>query len=115
MASTTYEMVGAVKVVLDMMTFPSGFSKREFVVTSEEDYPQDIKFVCMKEKCGLLDKVAPGDRVKILFSIRGNLYKERYYVDLQAFRVDKLDGDGASVEYDAVEPEPMSTDEPMPF
>ena len=115
MAGTTYEMVGSVKVMLEVKTFSSGFSKREFVVTSEEDYPQDIKFVCIKEKISLLEKVAPGDRVKIFFTLRGNLYKENYYVDLQAFRVDKLDSDGTSVEYDAVEPEPMPTDEPMPF
>ncbi|MCL2104051.1 MAG: DUF3127 domain-containing protein [Kiritimatiellaeota bacterium] len=113
MAGTTYEMVGAVKVVFDVVTFPSGFTKREFVVTMEDDYPQDIKFACIKEKCALLENVAPGDRVKVLFNLRGNLFKERYFVDLQAYRIDKLDGDGASVEYD--DPGPMPTDEPMPF
>jgi len=113
MAGTTYEMVGAVKVVFDAMTFASGFTKREFVLTTEEDYPQDVKLVCVKEKCALLDTVAPGNRVKVAFTIRGNLFKERYFVDLQAYRIDKLDGDGSSVEYDPVEPPP--SDEPMPF
>ena len=111
--ASTYEMVGTVKVVLEMMTFASGFTKREFVLTMEDEYPQDIKFACVKEKCVLLDNVAPGERVKVAFRIRGNLFKERYFVDLQAFRIDKMDGDGSSVEYDAAEP--MPTDEPMPF
>lgn len=113
MANAVYEMVGTVKVLFDMMTFASGFTKREFVLTLEDDFPQDIKFACIKEKCALLDNVAPGERVKVSFRIRGNLFKERYFVDLQAFRIDKMDGDGASVEYDVVEP--MPTDEPMPF
>jgi len=112
--ASTYEMVGTVKVVLEMMTFASGFTKREFVLTMEDEYPQDIKFACVKEKCVLLDNVAPGERVKVAFRIRGNLFKERYFVDLQAWRIDKMDGDGSSVEYDTAE-QPMPTDEPMPF
>ena len=113
MAGTTYEMVGKIKLMFDPMTFASGFTKREFVLTMEDDYPQDVKFVCVKEKCGLLDRVAVGDRVKIDFRIRGNEYKERYYVDLQAFKIDKMDADGSSVSYDEAEPPPP--DDPTPF
>ena len=113
MAGVVYEMTGAVKVVFEPMTFPSGFVKREFVLTMEDDYPQDIKFSCVKEKTSLLNGIAPGDQVKVSFRIRGNLFKERYFVDLQAFRIEKMDGDGSTVELDAAEPLP--TDEPMPF
>jgi len=113
MAGNTYEMIGKIKLMFDPMTFASGFTKREFVLTMEDDYPQDVKFVCVKEKCGLLDHVAVGDRVKVAFRIRGNEYKERYYVDLQAFKIDKLEADGSSVSYDEVEPPPP--DDPTPF
>lgn len=87
--ANTFEMSGKVKVVFEPMTFASGFMKREFLVTMEDDYPQDVKFVCVKEKCALLDGVQAGDEVKVSFRIRGNLYKERYFVDLQAFLIDK--------------------------
>ncbi|MEI6645841.1 MAG: DUF3127 domain-containing protein [bacterium] len=113
MAGTTYEMMGSIKVISEPVAFPSGFTKREFVITMEDDYPQDIKFACVKEKCGLLDNVVVGERVKVSFRIRGNLYKERYFVDLQAFRIDKTDADGSSVSYD--EAAPVPSDEPMPF
>jgi hypothetical protein len=89
--SNTYEMSGKVKVLFEPMTFASGFMKREFVVTMVDDYPQDIKFACVKEKCSLLDSVQVGDEVNVKFSIRGNLFKDRYFVDLQAFRIDKTD------------------------
>lgn len=114
MAGTTYEMIGKIKVMFEPMTFASGFTKREFVLTMEDDYPQDVKFVCVKEKCGLLDRVAVGERVKVAFRIRGNEYKERYYVDLQAFQIEKLDADGSSVAYDDAEP-PSPPDDPTPF
>lgn len=114
MAGTTYEMIGKVKVIFEPMSFASGFTKREFVLIMEDDYPQDVKFVCVKEKCGLLDRVAVGERVKVDFRIRGNEYKERYYVDLQAFKIDKMDVDGSSVSYDEAEP-PSPPDDPTPF
>jgi len=114
MAGTTYEMIGKIKVMFEPMTFASGFTKREFVLVMEDDYPQDVKFVCVKEKCGLLDRVTVGERVKVAFRIRGNEYKERYYVDLQAFQIEKLDTDGSSVAYDDAEP-PSPPDDPTPF
>ena len=113
MAGNTYEMIGKIKVIFEPMSFASGFTKREFVLIMEDDYPQDVKFVCVKEKCGLLDRVAVNDRVKVDFRIRGNEYKERYYVDLQAFKIDKMDADGSSVSYD--EAEPLPPDDPTPF
>jgi hypothetical protein len=113
MAGNTFEMIGKIKLVFEPITFQSGFTKREFVLTMEDDYPQDIKFACIKEKCGLLDHVAVGDRVRVEFRIRGNEYKERYYVDLQSFKIDKLDADGSSVSYDEAEPPPQ--DDPTPF
>jgi hypothetical protein len=87
-----YEMSGAVKVVFEVMTFGSGFTKREFVLTTEDNYPQAVKFVCVKENTALLNGLQPGARVKVAFRIRGNEYKERYFVDLQAFKIEPLDG-----------------------
>jgi len=95
MASKTYEIEGVVKVVEDMQTFDSGFTKREFVVTTEEDYPQDVKLECVKDRCSLLDNVSVGDRVMAAFNLRGNEYNGRYYVNLQAWRLSKLE-DGSN-------------------
>ena len=86
-----YEMSGRIKAVFDVMTFASGFTKREFVLTTEENYPQDVKFVCVKEKTALLDGLQPGARVSVSFRIRGNEYKDRYFVDLQAFKIEPLE------------------------
>lgn len=97
--SKSFELEGALKVIMDVMTFQSGFQKREFVVTEEDDrYPQDIKFAVVQNNCKLLDKFQVGDRVKVTFSLRGSFYKERYYTDLQAFKIEKLEADGSSLE-----------------
>ena len=91
-----YELTGRVKEVFDGQVFPSGFSKREFVVTTEENYPQDIKLECIKDRCELLTDVAVGDRVEVRFNLRGNEYRERYYVNLQAWRITKMEESAGS-------------------
>ncbi len=93
-----YEMEGTVKVIEETQTFASGFSKREFVITTEDKYPQDVKFECTKEKIEMVDRLKVNDRVKVSFNIRGNEYKGRYYVNLQAWKVEGAPGgevDGA--------------------
>ena len=66
-----YEIEGTIKVILDTQTFGSGFTKREFVVTTDEKFPQDVKLETIKDKVQLLDKYSEGQRVKASFNIRG--------------------------------------------
>ena len=84
-----YELTGTVKLIADLVTFDSGFTKREFVVTTDDDrYPQDIKFECVKDRCTLLDAITPTQRVTVSFNLRGNEYKGRYVVSLSAWKIE---------------------------
>lgn len=83
----SYEMTGTVKVVMDLMTFDSGFTKREFVVTTRDQWPQDVKFETVKDKTAILDNIEPGQEVTVHFDIRGNEWKDRYFVNLSAWRI----------------------------
>ena len=88
-----YEIEGTIKVIMDVMTFGSGFTKREFVITSGDDrYPQDIKMEFVKDKVALLERFRPGQRVKVGFEIRGNENNGKYYVSLSAWRIGPADG-----------------------
>ncbi|MFV1996356.1 MAG: DUF3127 domain-containing protein, partial [Verrucomicrobiales bacterium] len=78
-------------------SFDSGFSKREFVVEVEDGkYPQMVKFEAVKDKTSLTDGLSVGDRVKVFFDIRGNEYNGRYYVNLNAWKLEKA-GSGGDV------------------
>ena len=85
-----YELQGTIKLVYELQTFASGFSKREFVVTTQDRFPQDVKFEAVKEKTSMLDNVNVGDQVNVFFDIRGNEYKDRYYVNLVAWKMEPL-------------------------
>ena len=91
----SYDLEGKVKVIMDEQSFDSGFTKREFVVTTDEKYPQDIKFECVKDKCSMLDEYPAGQNVKVSFNMRGNEFKERYYVNLTCWKMEAAD-DGAA-------------------
>lgn len=89
--SQQYDLRGKVKTIMDTQTFASGFSKREFVVTTEDQYPQDVKFEAVKDKIAMVDKLQEGQSVNVSFNIRGNEYQGRYYVNLQAWRIQPAD------------------------
>lgn len=89
------ELTGTIKVINDTQTFESGFQKREFVVTTNDpNYPQDIKLELIKDKCSVLDTYNVGQDVKVSFNLRGNEYNGKYYVNLQAWRVELNSEDG---------------------
>lgn len=125
MASTTFELTGTLKVLEDTQTFASGFSKREFVVeVPDGKYPQLIKFEALKDNISLLDSVSIGDELKVTFDIRGREYNGRYFVNLNAWKVEASQGDSSSSGPDeppseafdnTLDNEPDPTDDDIPF
>ena len=86
----SYQIIGTVKLIEEQQTFSSGFTKQEFVVTTEEKFPQDVKLEATKEKIEKLANVTTGDRVDVSFNIRGNEYQGRYFVNLQMWEIKVL-------------------------
>ena len=81
---------GTIKLINETQTFDSGFQKREFVVTTKEQYPQDLKIELIKDKCDKLDSFGEGQEVEVAINLRGNEYNGKYYVNLQAWKIDAL-------------------------
>ena len=112
----TYEMTGTVKLVKETQTFNSGFTKREFVLTTEDDrYPQEIAISCIKDGCALLDGVQAGERLRVVFTIRGREYQGRHYVNLEAYKVERMDAVAADGGEAPISDEPPLDDSIMPF
>lgn len=91
-----FELEGTVKVINEVQSFASGFTKREFVVEVEDGkFPQSIKFECVKEKTAMVDDYQVGDSVKVFFDIRGNEYNGKFYVNLNAWKLEKPGAGGS--------------------
>lgn len=85
------KLSGTIKLIGEKQTFDSGFQKVEFVLTTnEEKYPQDIKFEVVQDKVDDFIKYNKvGKAVDVDFNVRGNEYKGKYYVSLNAWKVFK--------------------------
>ena len=115
-----FEISGTIKKIYEEQTFGSGFNKREFVLTVPDGrFPQDIKFETVKDKVALVSAFKIGDPVKVAFDIRGREWKDNYYVNLNAWKIEAA-GSADSAGEDGPplnEPEPGagSMDEEPPF
>ncbi len=111
-----YEAAGKIKVINETQSFPSGFSKREFVVTTAHDkFPQDLKFEIVKDKCPLLDAFDVGQDVQVSFDIRGNEYNGKYFVNLSCWKIQAANGGEPSrAPREPVREQGSRTSEPSP-
>jgi hypothetical protein len=91
--ANSFELTGTLKVLEDLQTFASGFTKREFVIeVPDGKYPQMVKFETVRDKIDQLNTLSIGDELKVTFDIRGNEYKGRYYVNLNAWKIESSGG-----------------------
>ena len=113
------EATGKIKVIFDLQTFPSGFSKREFVVTiGDDNYPQDIKFEILKDKCSLLDSFQVDQDVTVTYDLRGNEHNGKYYVNLVCWQLASADSGSevvADTQVSAPARDEVSFDDEPPF
>lgn len=90
------ELEGVLKQIGETQTFGNnGFRKREFIITTEDQYPQHIQLELVQDKCSLLDKYAEGERVKVSINIRGREWvnpqgETRYFNTIQGWRIENL-------------------------
>ena len=82
------KLSGKIKLIGEKQTFDSGFEKVEFVITTNDKYPQDVKFEIVKDAMeNFLKYNKVGQDVEVSFNVRGNEWKGKYYVSLTAWKV----------------------------
>lgn len=89
------EISGRIKKIFDEQTFNSGFRKREIVITTQEQYPQDILVEFTQDKIELLNPLSIGDEVKISINLRGREWINpegvaKYFNSIQGWRLEKV-------------------------
>jgi hypothetical protein len=87
------QVKGTIKVINPTQVISEKFSKREFVLTDESQYPQDILFQATQDKCSLLDNIGVGQQVEVSFNLRGREWTSpagevKYFNTLEAWRIE---------------------------
>ena len=65
------EIKGKIVGINDTIVVSESFSKREFKVTTLDQYPNTYKVQVTKDKCSLLDKFKVGDEVNVHCNLNG--------------------------------------------
>lgn len=89
------ELTGKVKVVKPTQQISDNFAKREFVITTNDQYPQSIQLEVINDKCSMLDNLAVGDNVRCSINIRGREWtnkdgETKYFNTIQVWRIEQV-------------------------
>ncbi len=90
---------GKVKLINETKEYGSnGFRKREIVLTTQEQYPQNILVEFIQDRTNLLDVFNVGDLVKIDINLRGREWTNdkgeiKYFNSIQGWRIEKVEDD----------------------
>ena len=87
------EVIGKIKVVQSVIE-KGTFKSQNVVITTSEQYPQDISVQFVQDKCALLDNYKAGDEVKVSINLRGRMWinpqdEEIYFNTIQGWKIEK--------------------------
>lgn len=108
-----FELSGRLIEKFDEVQINDRFKKREFVIekTEANGFTEQIKFQLVQDKTNLIESFGINDELKVSFNIKGNKWKDNYFVNLQAW---KIESDSAGSSSGANMPPPPSiNDAPM--
>jgi hypothetical protein len=98
-----FKINGTLKVVNPTQVISEKFSKREFVIETTDQYPQLVMFQLTQDKCDYLDVYQLGQQVDVSFNLRGREWNSpsgetKYFNTLEAWKIERLDGSGESIQ-----------------
>ena len=86
----SFEIEGRLHKIFDTESKTETFQARDFVLYIEDgNYPQYIKFQLTQDRCGLIDNFNENDQIKVTFDLRGREWNEKYFTNLNAWKIEK--------------------------
>ena len=88
---------GKIKLIGETKEYgTNGFRKRELVVTTQEQYPQNILVELVQDRCEILNSYQVGELVKIDINIRRREWTNKdnevkYFNSIQGWRIEKIE------------------------
>jgi single-strand DNA-binding protein len=116
------EIKGIIKAIFAEQVISDKFRKREFVLTTNDKYPQDVLFQLTQGNTDLIDTIRVGEEVEVKFNLRGKEYSNRegkisYFNSLEVWQVNVLQTRSTPVAKpkESVIDEAQSNESDLPF
>ena len=93
------ELIGKLIKTLPVQSGTSArgtWSKQDFIVETQEQYPRKICVSAWGERVNELSVMAEGDVLKVSFNLESREFNERWYTDVRAWRIEKQQAGAAT-------------------
>lgn len=86
------EITGTIKKISEAQTFGSGFQKREFLLVTDEQYPQTISIELHSQRVDIIDPFSEGDKAIVGINIQGKEWTSpqgdvKYFNSIVAWKI----------------------------
>ncbi len=115
------EIKGKIKSIDETKEYGSnGFTKRDLVLTTDEQYPQNILVEFVQDKCDVLNTYNVGEEVKIGINIKGREWSNKdnqvkYFNSIQGWFIEKVNGVSDNDTQITGNPPPPKNNDDLPF
>ena len=97
------ELKGVIAVIGQTVDVTEKFSKREFIIETDDQYNPFVKFELTQDRCGLIESYEVGTEITVHYDVKGSkaLYTNKNgqkdcFVALQAWKLEGSAPKGAS-------------------
>lgn len=118
----SYEITGTLVKKYETETKGESFRTRDFVIKANDggQYDNFVKFQATQDRTAIIDDHNVGDEIKVHFDLRGRQWQEKYFTNLNAWRIESVSANAPAPPADAPKAEeaaPAATryDETLPF
>lgn len=86
------EVIGTIKLINDEKQITDKFITREFILTTEDQYPQTLSLQLQQQAVDLIDPYKIGDRVKVSINLKGREWispqnETKYFNTLEVWKI----------------------------
>lgn len=108
------ELTGTIREIRPTQTFASGFQKREFILLTEEQYPQPISIEVMGDKIDIINAFKSLDQVKVGINIRGREWTSpqgdtKYFNSITAWKITHKNASTSPSQNEPTQAVPLTT------
>jgi hypothetical protein len=68
----------------------NGWSKQEFVIETEEQFPKKVCFTLFGDKVSLLNGLAVGSQVEVAFNLESREFNGKWYSNINAWKLNPV-------------------------
>lgn len=88
----SFEITGTLVKKYETETKGESFRVRDFVIKANDggQYDNFVKFQTTQDRTTIIDSYNEGDEIKVHFDLRGRQWQEKYFTNLNAWRVEAL-------------------------